>query len=52
MFQEHTVEESIVKIQNRVWVKEWFPVLLELSRIINRYMLNVIDLIIILAHSS
>ena len=41
MFQEHTVEESIVETQDRVWVKGWFPVLFELSRIVNRCMLDV-----------
>ena len=41
MFQEHTVEESVVETQDRVWVKGWFPVLFELSRIVNRCMLDV-----------
>lgn len=41
MFQEHTVEESAVETQDRVWVKGWFPVLFELSRIVNRCMLDV-----------
>ena len=35
------MEESIVETQDRVWVKGWFPVLFELSRIVNRCMLDV-----------
>ena len=41
MFQKHTVEESIVETQDRVWVKGWFPVLFELTIIVNHCMLDV-----------
>ena len=30
-----------METQDRVWVKGWFPVLFELSRIVNRCMLDV-----------
>jgi len=35
------VDESIVETQDHVWVKGWFPVLVELSRIVNHCMLDV-----------
>ncbi|KAK3733623.1 hypothetical protein RRG08_063293, partial [Elysia crispata] len=41
MFREHAGEEINVPEEDRVWVKGWFPVLFELSCVINRCKLDV-----------
>ncbi|XP_013083903.2 brefeldin A-inhibited guanine nucleotide-exchange protein 1-like isoform X2 [Biomphalaria glabrata] len=41
MFREHAGEEISVPEEDRVWVKGWFPVLFELSCVINRCKLDV-----------
>ena len=41
MFKEHSSEDAAVSEADRVWVKGWFPVLFELSCIINRCKLDV-----------
>ncbi|XP_059144360.1 brefeldin A-inhibited guanine nucleotide-exchange protein 1-like isoform X2 [Physella acuta] len=41
MFKEHAGEEISVPEDDRVWVKGWFPVLFELSCVINRCKLDV-----------
>ncbi|XP_074643889.1 brefeldin A-inhibited guanine nucleotide-exchange protein 1-like [Tubulanus polymorphus] len=41
MFQDHISDEIQVAPEDRVWVKGWFPVLFELSCIINRCKLDV-----------
>ncbi|XP_072016825.1 brefeldin A-inhibited guanine nucleotide-exchange protein 1-like [Amphiura filiformis] len=42
MFKEHTGEQEMpVSEEDRVWVKGWFPVLFELSCVINRCKLDV-----------
>ena len=41
MFKEHSVDEMNVPEDDRVWVKGWFPVLFELSCVINRCKLDV-----------
>ncbi|CAF4325624.1 unnamed protein product, partial [Adineta steineri] len=42
VFREHAAEDLInVPEEDRVWVKGWFPVLFELSCIINRCKLDV-----------
>ncbi|BFY99374.1 hypothetical protein BsWGS_02414 [Bradybaena similaris] len=41
MFREHAGEEISVPEDDRVWVKGWFPVLFELSCVINRCKLDV-----------
>ncbi|KAK6188257.1 hypothetical protein SNE40_004474 [Patella caerulea] len=41
MFREHAGEEMNVPEDDRVWVKGWFPVLFELSCVINRCKLDV-----------
>ncbi|CAL1541394.1 unnamed protein product, partial [Lymnaea stagnalis] len=41
MFKEHAGEEISVPEEDRVWVKGWFPVLFELSCVINRCKLDV-----------
>ncbi|XP_036361493.1 brefeldin A-inhibited guanine nucleotide-exchange protein 1 isoform X3 [Octopus sinensis] len=40
-FREHGTEEMNVPEEGRVWVKGWFPVLFELSCVINRCKLDV-----------
>ena len=41
MFKEHTGDDLNVPESDRVWVKGWFPVLFELSCVINRCKLDV-----------
>ena len=41
MFKEHSSEDGGVPEADKVWVKGWFPVLFELSCIINRCKLDV-----------
>ncbi|EDO41902.1 predicted protein [Nematostella vectensis] len=41
MFKDHSSEDGVVSEADRVWVKGWFPVLFELSCIINRCKLDV-----------
>ena len=41
MFREHSGEDGGVPEADKVWVKGWFPVLFELSCIINRCKLDV-----------
>ncbi|KAJ8305728.1 hypothetical protein KUTeg_016273 [Tegillarca granosa] len=41
MFREHAGEDLNVPEEDRVWVKGWFPVLFELSCVINRCKLDV-----------
>ena len=41
MFREHSTEDAAVSEADKVWVKGWFPVLFELSCIINRCKLDV-----------
>lgn len=41
MFQEHAGEDLTVPAEDRVWVKGWFPILFELSCVINRCKLDV-----------
>ena len=41
MFREHAGEDLNVPEDDRVWVKGWFPVLFELSCVINRCKLDV-----------
>ncbi|KAK3752750.1 hypothetical protein QZH41_018716 [Actinostola sp. cb2023] len=41
MFKDHSSEDGIISEADRVWVKGWFPVLFELSCIINRCKLDV-----------
>ncbi|KAK3091259.1 hypothetical protein FSP39_018373 [Pinctada imbricata] len=41
MFKDHMVDEMNVPEDDRVWVKGWFPVLFELSCVINRCKLDV-----------
>lgn len=41
MFKEHSSEDGGVPEADKVWVKVWFPVLFELSCIINRCKLDV-----------
>ncbi|CAB3982629.1 brefeldin A-inhibited guanine nucleotide-exchange 1 isoform X1 [Paramuricea clavata] len=41
MFKDHGSEDAGISEQDRIWVKGWFPVLFELSCIINRCKLDV-----------
>lgn len=41
MFRDHGGEEVNVPEEDRVWVRGWFPVLFELSCVINRCKLDV-----------
>lgn len=41
MFKEHSSEDGSIPESDKVWVKGWFPVLFELSCIINRCKLDV-----------
>ena len=41
MFKDHGIEDAGISEQDRIWVKGWFPVLFELSCIINRCKLDV-----------
>lgn len=41
MFREHSSEDGCIPEADKVWVKGWFPVLFELSCIINRCKLDV-----------
>ncbi|XP_046857714.1 brefeldin A-inhibited guanine nucleotide-exchange protein 1-like [Xenia sp. Carnegie-2017] len=41
MFKDYGVEDAGISEQDRIWVKSWFPVLFELSCIINRCKLDV-----------
>ena len=41
MFKEHSSEDGGIPESDKVWVKGWFPVLFELSCIINRCKLDV-----------
>ncbi|XP_028406357.1 brefeldin A-inhibited guanine nucleotide-exchange protein 1-like [Dendronephthya gigantea] len=41
MFKDHAAEDANISEQDRIWVKGWFPVLFELSCIINRCKLDV-----------
>ena len=41
MFREHGIDELNVPEEDRLWVRGWFPVLFELSCIINRCKLDV-----------
>ncbi|XP_046858105.1 brefeldin A-inhibited guanine nucleotide-exchange protein 1-like isoform X5 [Xenia sp. Carnegie-2017] len=41
MFKDYGVEDAGISEQDRIWVKGWFPVLFELSCIINRCKLDV-----------
>jgi brefeldin A-inhibited guanine nucleotide-exchange protein len=40
MFKDHGIEDAGISEQDRIWVKGWFPVLFELSCIINRCKLD------------
>lgn len=41
MFREHNIEDQTVPEEDRVWVRGWFPILFELSCIVNRCKLDV-----------
>lgn len=41
MFKDHSIEDAGISETDRTWVKGWFPVLFELSCIINRCKLDV-----------
>ena len=41
MFRDHSGDDLNVPEADRVWVKGWFPVLFELSCVINRCKLDV-----------
>jgi len=41
MFREHFAEDAGITDTDRVWVRGWFPVIFELSCIINRCKLDV-----------
>ena len=41
MFREHFAEDAGISDTDRVWVRGWFPVIFELSCIINRCKLDV-----------
>ncbi|XP_070554844.1 brefeldin A-inhibited guanine nucleotide-exchange protein 1-like isoform X2 [Ptychodera flava] len=41
MFKEHGGEDTLVAEEDRVWVRGWFPVMFELSCVINRCKLDV-----------
>ena len=41
IFRDHAGEDINVPEEDRVWVKGWFPVLFELSCVINRCKLDV-----------
>lgn len=41
LFQDHSMEDLHVPEEDRVWVRGWFPILFELSCIINRCKLDV-----------
>ena len=41
MFRDHSGDDLNVPESDRVWVKGWFPVLFELSCVINRCKLDV-----------
>lgn len=41
MFKEHFAEDAGISETDRVWVRGWFPVVFELSCIINRCKLDV-----------